>query len=72
MGFPKALLLTQSGKPFVAAIVATFAAAGITDIVVDDWPRPRSNRRGARERGCRSLPRIVATLIHHGVSFHPC
>jgi molybdenum cofactor cytidylyltransferase len=34
MGFPKALLLTRDGKPFVAAIVATFAAAGISDIVV--------------------------------------
>jgi molybdenum cofactor cytidylyltransferase len=34
MGFPKALLLTRDGKPFVATIVATFAAAGISDIVV--------------------------------------
>jgi molybdenum cofactor cytidylyltransferase len=34
MGFPKALLLTRDGKPFVTAIVATFAAAGIADIVV--------------------------------------
>jgi len=34
MGSPKALLLTRDGKPFVTAIVATFAAAGISDIVV--------------------------------------
>ena len=34
MGFPKALLLTRDGKPFVTAIVRTFAAAGISDIVV--------------------------------------
>jgi CTP:molybdopterin cytidylyltransferase MocA len=34
MGFPKALLLTREGKPFVTAIVAAFAAAGISDIVV--------------------------------------
>src|SRR5688572_17674468 len=34
MGFPKALLLTPAGRPFVASIADTFAAAGITDIVV--------------------------------------
>lgn len=34
MGFPKALLLTRDGRPFVAAIAETFAAAGITEIVV--------------------------------------
>ena len=34
MGSPKALLLTRDGKPFVAAIAETFAAAGITEIVV--------------------------------------
>jgi CTP:molybdopterin cytidylyltransferase MocA len=34
MGFPKALLLTREGKPFVTAIVTAFAAAGISDIVV--------------------------------------
>jgi CTP:molybdopterin cytidylyltransferase MocA len=34
MGFPKALLLTASGRPFVASITGTFAAAGLTDIVV--------------------------------------
>ena len=34
MGYPKALLLTTAGRPFVASIADTFAAAGITDIVV--------------------------------------
>ena len=34
MGFPKALLLTPDGRPFVTTIAETFAAAGITDIVV--------------------------------------
>ena len=34
MGSPKALLLTLDGRTFVAAIAGTFAAAGITDIVV--------------------------------------
>lgn len=34
MGFPKALLLTRDGRPFVAAIADTFAAAGLTEIVV--------------------------------------
>ncbi len=34
MGFPKALLLTPAGRLFVASIADTFAAAGITDIVV--------------------------------------
>ena len=34
MGSPKALLLTPDGRTFVAAIAGTFAAAGITDIVV--------------------------------------
>jgi molybdenum cofactor cytidylyltransferase len=34
MGFPKALLLTRDGTPFVAAVVDAFAAAGMTDIVV--------------------------------------
>ena len=34
MGSPKALLLTPDGRTFVAAIVETFAAAGISDIVV--------------------------------------
>jgi len=34
MGSPKALLLTPDGRTFVAAIVETFTAAGITDIVV--------------------------------------
>ena len=34
MGFPKALLLTPTGRTFVAEIVDTFTAAGITDIVV--------------------------------------
>jgi molybdenum cofactor cytidylyltransferase len=34
MGSPKALLLTPDGKTFVAAIVETFAAAGIADMVV--------------------------------------
>ena len=34
MGSPKALLLTPDGRTFVAAIVETFTAAGIADIVV--------------------------------------
>ena len=34
MGSPKALLLTPEGRTFVAAIAETFAAAGISDIVV--------------------------------------
>lgn len=34
MGFPKALLLTREGKPFVAAIARAFTAAGVSDIVV--------------------------------------
>lgn len=34
MGFPKALLHTPAGRPFAASIAATFAAAGITDIVL--------------------------------------
>lgn len=34
MGFPKALLQTPAGRPFVASIARTCAAAGITDIVV--------------------------------------
>ena len=34
MGSPKALLLTPDGRTFVAAIAGTFAAAGITDVVV--------------------------------------
>ena len=34
MGYPKALLLTTAGRPFVASIAEAFAAAGITDIVV--------------------------------------
>ena len=34
MGFPKALLLTTAGRPFVVSIADTFAAAGIADIVV--------------------------------------
>ena len=34
MGSPKALLLTPERRPFVVSIAATFAAAGILDIVV--------------------------------------
>src|SRR5215212_184682 len=34
MGSPKALLLTPDGRTFVAALVETFAAAGIAEIVV--------------------------------------
>jgi molybdenum cofactor cytidylyltransferase len=34
MGSPKALLLTPDGRTFVTAVVETFAAAGIADIVV--------------------------------------
>jgi molybdenum cofactor cytidylyltransferase len=34
MGSPKALLATPDGRPFIVAITATLAAAGITDIVV--------------------------------------
>ena len=34
MGSPKALLLTPEGRTFVAAIVETFAVAGIPEIVV--------------------------------------
>jgi molybdenum cofactor cytidylyltransferase len=34
MGSPKALLLTPDGRTFLGAIVETFTAAGITDIVV--------------------------------------
>lgn len=34
MGSPKALLRTPEGRTFVGAIVETFAAAGISDIVV--------------------------------------
>jgi CTP:molybdopterin cytidylyltransferase MocA len=34
MGFPKALLLTRDGRPFVAAIAETFARAGLTGIFV--------------------------------------
>ena len=34
MGSPKALLLAPNGQPFVISIAATFAAAGITDIIV--------------------------------------
>ena len=34
MGSPKALLLAPDGRPFVAAIAATFASAGVRDIVI--------------------------------------
>jgi molybdenum cofactor cytidylyltransferase len=34
MGRPKALLRTPEGRPFVAAIVRAFAAAGVDDVVV--------------------------------------
>lgn len=34
MGFPKALLLTREGRSFAATLAATFAAAGVTDIVI--------------------------------------
>ena len=34
MGFPKALLLTPGGRPFVSSIVSAYAAAGLHDIVV--------------------------------------
>lgn len=34
MGSPKALLRTPDGRTFLAAIVDTFAAAGLTDVVV--------------------------------------
>jgi CTP:molybdopterin cytidylyltransferase MocA len=34
MGSPKALLLTPNGRPFVVSIAATFASAGISDLVV--------------------------------------
>jgi molybdenum cofactor cytidylyltransferase len=34
MGFPKALLLTREGRPFVSSIVGAYAAAGLDEIVV--------------------------------------
>ena len=34
MGSPKALLTTSAGRPFVAAIVETFASAGIRDVAI--------------------------------------
>ena len=34
MGFPKALLLTTAGRPFVVSIAGALIAAGLTDIVV--------------------------------------
>ena len=34
MGSPKALLLTREGRPFIAAIAASLAAADVSDIVV--------------------------------------
>ena len=34
MGRPKALLSTPGGRPFVAAVVHAFAAAGVSDLIV--------------------------------------
>ena len=56
MGFPKALLLTRDGRPFVAAIAETFAAAGITEIVVVTG---------------RDHERIIAALAHERLPVSP-
>jgi molybdenum cofactor cytidylyltransferase len=56
MGFPKALLLTRDGRPFVAAIAETFAAAGITGIVVVTG---------------RDHERIAAALAHETLPVSP-
>lgn len=56
MGFPKALLLTRDGRPFVAAIAETFAAAGLTAIVVVTG---------------RDHERITAALEHHTLAVTP-
>ena len=56
MGSPKALLLTRGGKPFVAAIAETFAAAGITGIVVVTG---------------REHERIAAALAHEPLPVSP-
>ena len=56
MGFPKALLLTRDGRPFVAAIAETFAAAGLTEIIVVTG---------------RDHERIAAALAHEALPVPP-
>jgi molybdenum cofactor cytidylyltransferase len=63
MGFPKALLLTRDGKPFVAAIAETFAAAGISEIVVVTG---RDHERVAAALAHATLPvapQVVRNLV---------
>ena len=62
MGFPKALLLTRDGKPFVTAIVATFAAAGISDIVVITGRDHQRITDALANEPLAVLPRIVRNV----------
>jgi CTP:molybdopterin cytidylyltransferase MocA len=61
MGFPKALLRTQEGRTFVAAIAETLAVAGIADIVVVTG---RDHERIAEALADARLP-IVPRIIRN-------
>ena len=59
MGFPKALLLTRDGTPFVVAIAASFAAAGIQDIVVVTGRDHERIKDALAQRHLAIRPRVV-------------
>ena len=59
MGFPKALLLTRDGTPFVVAIASSFAAAGIQDIVVVTGRDHERISDALAERDLAIRPRVV-------------
>ena len=57
MGRPKALLPDSDGRPFVARLVRTFAAAGLQDIVVVTGSLPRR----LLSRLCRQPPALLTS-----------
>jgi molybdenum cofactor cytidylyltransferase len=59
MGFPKALLLTRDGTPFVVAIAETFSAAGITEIVVVTGRDHERITAALADGTCAVSPRVV-------------
>ncbi len=59
MGSPKALLPDPEGRPFVARIIRTLIAAGITDVLVVTGSRHAEIDAAVAADGLRSAVRVV-------------
>ena len=59
MGSPKALLLDPEGRPFVARIARTFAAAGVPDVVIVTGSQHAAIADALAADGLPAQPRLV-------------